>query len=120
MHEDRRAVLVAERTERSGAEAEETAVLRAEADPPGADHPQHVPVTEEDHVATRLARLGDHPVGPRAHVGRGLPVGGAVAPQAPARVALMDLGGGDALIVAVIPLAEVVADLRPLPEPGQL
>ena len=44
----------------------------------------------------------------------------AVAPDAPARALLADLGRGPALVVAVVELAQVGLDLRALAEPGQL
>ena len=61
----------------------------------------------------------DHPVGPAAHVGGRLAVRHAVGPQRPARPLHADLGGGQALVVAVVPLDEVVGDLGPVAEPGQ-
>ena len=55
---------------------------------------------------------GDHPVEPRRHLRGGLAAGHRAAPDRPAGVGLADLRGGLALEVAVVPLGEVVVDLR--------
>ena len=43
----------------------------------------------------------------------------AVAPQTPIRVGLVNLRAREALVVAVVPLAEVVPDLSPIADTGQ-
>ena len=86
-------------------------------EPAGGQHPEEVAVGDGEGVARDGFRPLDHPVGPAAHVGRRLPFGHAVVPEVPAGAALLDLGGGDALVGAVVPLQEVGVDLSR--EPGQ-
>ena len=51
---------------------------------------------------------------------RVLSVRTAMAPDRPFRDAFTDRGGGDAFVVAVVPLDDVVADLHLIAEPCQL
>ena len=79
------------------------------------EDPQDVAVGEHGDVAVGGPRPGDHPVGaaPRRRP-RVSPSGAGVGPDRPARHGPADLGGGEALVVAVVELAEVVVDLGPL------
>ena len=61
-----------------------------------------------------------HAVRAGAHLSRLLAARAAVPPQVPAGWSLTDLRRGQALVVAVVPLAQVLADLRPIAESGQL
>jgi hypothetical protein len=62
---------------------------------------------------------GQHPVEPFAHLRGGLPAGAAVGPDVPVRIVVVDVDGGAALVLAVVPLAEVLVDGVD-GEPGQL
>ena len=88
--------------------------------PAGTEHPQHVAVPEGDRIPIKCEHLGDHAIRPGAHVGSLLAVGAAVRPQAPIGPSLLNLGGGEPLVVAVVPLVEVLADLRQVAEAGEL
>ena len=61
-------------------------------------------------AAIRGQRARDHGLGAGGHLSSGFAVGYAVGPQRPSRPFGLDLRGGPAFIVAVIPLAEVRVD----------
>src|SRR5215216_7979386 len=104
--------LEAELADRRGAEREVARVGGVELDPAGADDAQDVAVAEERGVAAAREGSGDHAVCAVADLVRGLTVGDAVAPEVPARPLLADLTGGEALVAAVVVLAQVRLDLR--------
>ena len=66
-----------------------------------------MPVCEEEDVAVDGPSLGDHAIGSLADLGCRLAVGSTVAPEAPARSVVADLGRRAAFVGAVVPLAEV-------------
>ena len=82
-----------------------------EARPARAEHAQEVAVGEDDRVAVHPAQVGDDAVGARADPRGVLAVRAAVVPEPPARVALADLGRRESLVLAVVPLAQLVVDL---------
>src|SRR5436190_970816 len=116
----RQVVLVREGAQSARVERQQRSVLGPEPEPAGGEHAQHVTVAERDRVAVGGADLRHDPIGAQADVGGGLAIRAAVTPQAPARPPRLDLERRDALVVAVVPLTEVVADLRPLGEAGEL
>ena len=77
----------------------------------GDEHPARVPVPDQDDVVLGQLALGvaDHAVDPLRDLLRALAVRHRVRPDGPAGVLGADVGGGAALVVAVVPLAEVVA-----------
>src|SRR5947207_4159352 len=109
--------LVAERAQRRRIEREEPAVARVEPEPARGQHPQQMPVREEQHVAVSRAHLLDHAVGPRPDLLGRLAVRRAVTEDRPARSLLTDLGRRLPLVVAVVPLHQVVPRLRDVAEP---
>ena len=62
----------------------------------------------------------DHGVGPRPHLRSRSRRRGTARPDRPARDGLADLRGRDALVVAVVPLAQVVVDLGVGTETGEI
>ena len=64
--------------------------------------------------------LGDDAVGAGADLGRRLAAGAAVGPQRPVGAIDVDVGARPPLVVAVVPLEQVVAKLRPVAEAGEL
>ncbi len=84
---------------------------RLHRDPARREHAQHVTVGERERVAAGGPQTGKRTIGARPHVGGLLPAGAAVAPQVPVRVALADLGRRQPLVVAVVPLPQVLAEL---------
>src|SRR6476660_2958312 len=114
------AVLVSERAQRSRAKREQGAILGRKPQPASGQYAQHVAVTERDPVAIGGADLAEHTVGARPDVRGRLPIRAAVAPQAPTGALPVDLRGGEALIVAVVPLAQVLLDLDLLFQTGEL
>ena len=75
---------------------------------------------EQQRVAVRRQRALDHAVGARADLLQRLAAGDARRATRPSRGALADLLGGEALVVAVVALAQVLVDLGAVAEPGQL
>src|SRR4051812_38188044 len=86
--------------------------LDVELDPPGGEGAQQMAVGEQQHVLRRLAQVRDERVDARRDVRGALAARTAVAPQIPARALLADLRRGAALVLAVVPLEQLVARLR--------
>ena len=77
-------------------------------------------VGEEDDIVIDRLGAGDDPVATLGHLVGGLPSGSRAGEDGPGRVLLADLLGGDPLVLAVVPLGEVVRDLCAIKESGQL
>jgi hypothetical protein len=88
-------------------------------DPAGTERAQDVPVGHDRHVPVDGEDLLDHAVAARRHLVGRLAVGHAVAPQVPVGALLADRRRRDALVVAVVPLEQVLADLGRVAEAGQ-
>src|SRR5271167_459492 len=88
-------------------------------EPPSGHYAQDVAVGECQRVSTGSAQPRQYAVRSRADRIRRLATRTAVAPQAPVGIALADLRCGQALVVAVVPFAQVLADLRLLGVSGQ-
>ncbi len=72
---------------------------------------QDVGVREQQRVAGLRRAAREDPPGAVGDLLGGLPAGRVAVPDRPARHLDADLGGGEALVVAVLPLGEVVVDL---------
>jgi len=112
-------VLEAEDGERGGRECEQSTVLWRQAEPARCEHAQQVTVGEQGDVAGRASQVLDQGIHARADIGGPLSAGTAVAPEAPARAPLVDLGGRDPLVLTVVPLEQGLARLGRVAEPGQ-
>src|SRR2546423_5016465 len=112
----RSVVLIAERAQGAGGKREQGALPGLKPEPTGGEHAKHVAMAEDHHVAVGGAGLGDHAVGPRAHVRSRFPVGAAVAPLAPSGAPVLDLGRRVALALAFVPLSEDAAALGRRPQ----
>lgn len=88
-------------------------------DPCRADRAEDVPVGEGEHETARLARERKERLRPLIDLGWGLAARTAVLVNLPARVRLMDLPRGLALIVPVVDLPQEIGDLR-VREAGEL
>src|SRR5436190_1571959 len=104
--------LEAEDGDRAGVEAQAAAERGRLLHPPGGERAQDVAVGDERDVAVGAQDLVDDAVDAAADIVGRLAVRGAVAPQVPVGPSLADLGGRDALVVAVVELEQVVAQLR--------
>src|ERR1035441_70403 len=118
--DDRPAVLVSERAQGSRGQAQASAARGLQRDPAGAEHPQHVAVGEDGASSVDAGELGDRAVGARADLGRALASGAAGAPQIPVGALDPDLPGCQSLVLAVVPLEQILANLRLRAQPAQL
>jgi len=100
-----------EHAQRPGIERKERGVLRCQPQPPGTYDPQEVTVGERQDVTGHRPRERHHPIRPLGHLGQGLAVDHAVAPEEPAGPICAYLGTGPSLVRSVVPLQEVLADL---------
>ena len=107
------AVVVAEHRPRRRVHREPDALDGGQPDPAGHQHPAEVPVPDQHDVAVgeraprrRRARTSARSL----HLLRGLAAGRGVVPHRPAGHRLADLGGGEALVLAVVPLDEPLVD----------
>src|SRR5580704_56557 len=116
--QNRCVMLPAQHTDRTGTEIEQSAPHRRQLEPPGGEHPQDVPVGHAEGVSKGLPSPLDDPIGPAPHIGGPLPLRHAVVPQRPPRTSDLDLGGGQPLIRAVVPLEKVRLDLSVEPRQG--
>ena len=76
-------------------------------DPPSGQDTEHVGVGHAGHVPGHRPDPGDHPVHPDGHVVGRLAVRRPVVEQVPAGALRPDLGGGHALVGAVVPFGQV-------------
>ena len=86
------------------------------------EHAQEVAVREEQHRPLRGRHPVEHPRRPRPNLLRGLAARHRAGEDRPARIVLADLVGRQPLVLAVVPLDEVVVDQRigEAGEPGGL
>src|SRR5262245_28545292 len=117
----RHPALVAELGDAGRVESEVDGVGGVLADPAGGQYAAEVPVAHQDHVALGEsgANAVEHLVRSGADLLGGFAAGARVGPDGPVRHGFADLWGGEALVVAVVPLGEVGGDLVDA-EPGQL
>ena len=72
---------------------------------------QDVAVGKQGHITIDCEQLIDQPLATGGDRSGILPAGAAMAPHTPIRHGLPDLFGGDAFVIAVIPLAQVLVHL---------
>src|SRR5262249_37107965 len=113
-------MFIAERTQARRAQQEVSSGPHFEPEPAGGEDAQEVPAREQQHVPPGRAHPLHHPVGTGADLFRRFPPRAAVTEQVPARSRRTNLGGAEALVLAVIPFDQVAIDLGPGPEAGQL
>src|SRR5262249_9172191 len=100
-------VLVPERADAGRAEKEILAGPGLPPEPPRREHSQEVSAREQQRVALDAAYPPDDTVGPGADLIGRLPSRNAIAEQLPVGTLGMDVGGGAALVRAVVPLHEI-------------
>src|SRR5262247_3897301 len=91
-----------------------------QADPARDQDTKDVAVREQDDVAGGAADSGDDAVDAGADLRRRFAARTAVAEEHPARLLVVDLLGGEPLVVAVIPLVQIGLDRRAGAEAGEL
>src|SRR6516165_10542079 len=94
-----------------GGQVQPLAPLRRRVDPAGRQDAQQVPVGEDQGVAARVEHPRDHPVGTGGYLVDRLAVLRPVGPDHPAGPFFADLHRRAALVVAVVPLEQVLAHL---------
>ena len=77
-------------------------------------------VGKKNGVVVQRTQTGDDTVAACRHLVGGLSSRGRGIKDSPSGFGLADLLGGDSLILAVVPLGEIVGDLGAIEEPGQL
>src|SRR4029079_25638 len=117
--DDARLALEAEHADAARREEQAPAEAHGLLGPARPERAEDVAVGEDRDVAVDRQDLLDDAVAAGCDLGRRLAVREAVAPQVPAGLLLADLRRRDALVVAVVPLEEVLADLAAVAEPGQ-
>ena len=111
--------LVTEDTDRRDVESEQTTFDAVETDPSRTEHTQEVAVGETRDVTAGFGGTRDHLVRTTGDVFDRLAPGRAVREDRPVRNLLADVDRRAALVVAVVPLGEVVADLDAVAEAGE-
>ncbi len=112
-------VFVAQHTDRAGAKAEQATAAGTDAEPGAGEGPQQVAVGKQRHIALIGNRHGafNHCAAALLY-GRGiLSPWAAMAPDRPAWTRLLNLGGGEAFVTAVIPFPQLLKQLSPMAEP---
>ena len=103
----------------AGREAEQAAERRLEADPPGGEDAEEVPVREQQDIAIGGLGPGEDPIRPCADLLGGLAVGPRARPDRPIRVRLADGRCQQALEGAVVPFGQVGLDRRASAKPAR-
>src|SRR2546423_4757707 len=75
-------------------------------EPARGQHPQHVSVGKNQHVALDTADLGDDAIDSAADIRGRFAAGSTVAPERPIRVGPGNLFGGETFVAAVVPLLQ--------------
>jgi hypothetical protein len=103
---------MAEHPDARGGQREPPSGGDVELAPARGEDPQHVAVGEGEHVAFGGVDALQQPVDPDSDLRRRLPAGTALRPKVPVGAGLVDLRGGQSLVLAVVPLVQVVGELR--------
>src|SRR4051794_7134312 len=124
-HEGAHVALPPQAADRAGAEQQVAAELDRPLNPAGAERAQDVAVRDAQDVVLAVrpgggGQLGREAVAARRDVVRRLAARPAVAPQPPVRPLTADVARRDALVLAVVPLAQLLADLGAVADPGEL
>ena len=104
-------MLVSDDRDGGGVEHKAPPLPRVEAQAHRRDHPQDVPVREQQHVATGSVGPGEHPLCACGHLIGALALRHLAIPDRPSRHALADVVGGHTLVGAVVPLVQVGVSL---------
>jgi hypothetical protein len=85
-----------------------TVAVSSRSSPPADAQAVRVPDEGDGAAVEQGVDPGEDAVEPLADLAGGLPAGAAVGPEVPARVVVVDVGRGAPLVVAVVPLGQVV------------
>jgi hypothetical protein len=111
--------LVAEDAYRRRAQGEEASVVGREREPTRGEYAKDVAVGEQGDIPIRLDRPLDHARRASVDLLHRLAMQRPIAPELPPGALLADLRRGEALVVSVIPLDEIVVDLSHIAVAGQ-
>ena len=81
---------------------------------------QDMAMGEEDHIIPDRLGPGNDPVTALGYLLGGVTVRSRMGEYGPVRILLPDLLGGDPLVVAIMPLGQVLCDFRMLEQAGEL
>ena len=112
-------MLVAEDIKHTGLDDEMTALDGWQLKPSGDQHSEHVAVGKEDHIILDVFQAFDDPIAPLGDLIGGLSSGCRVHEDSPGGIGLPDLLGGNSLILAVVPLREILGGLGTVEESGK-
>jgi hypothetical protein len=87
--------------------------------PAGYQYPQDMAVSEEDHVILDVLGPFNDPVAAFRNIFGSLPVGCGACEDGPFRIFLTDFPGCDALVIAIVPLGQIIGDLCAVQQSGQ-
>src|SRR5687767_12320384 len=104
-------VLARQYAQRRRVEQKMLSLADRQTDPAGGEGTQEVAVREHGHVTAPGAEPRENPIDTRGDLGRRLAAGTAALEQIPVRVAQADVRGGNAFVVAVVPLGQRRFDL---------
>src|SRR5215831_15157298 len=108
----RHAVIGAHRAQSGSLEQEMTTPRGRQPQPASTEYTQHVAVREYRHIPRRGADARDHPIDALAHLIRALAARATIAENEPLGPHGADLLRRKSLVVAIVPLLEVILDLR--------
>src|ERR1700677_1823800 len=106
----RAAVIIAQYANASGVEHQMATERRRAINPPRGEYPQHMSARENQDVAVERPKPRHHPINPLGDLQHGLAAGTTVAEELPLRALSMNLRECPALIIAVIPLHQVLVE----------
>ena len=109
-------MFVAELAQARGAENHEPAAFRAQPEPARRQHAQEMAARKQQYVGVESPHAGNDAIGPSADLREGFAAGTAVAQDAPAGNFLANVDGPPPLVGAVVPLDQIVIDLRDVAE----
>ena len=118
--DDGASVFVAELAPGAGFELEETRGEGIKGEPASGEDAEAVGVANEECVATGFADAGNDAIDSRGDISGGFAVRARLCENSPAGDAFSDFRGGEAFVVAVVPLGEVGGDFGFFGEAGEL
>src|ERR671912_1574427 len=112
-------LIIAEHVQSPCIKKKMTPGARTESQPTRRHHSEEVAVRKECYVSLLVARSGDDAIGTFAHLLRSFAAGAAVIKEQPAWGHFANLTRGQSFVFAVIPLHQIVVDMRGGAQPAE-